>query len=212
MKKIITAVFAIILSAGALQAQTKESGKFKGGEKKAQGMGAYQSLNLTEEQKTRFKALRESFKKESEALKAQESSLTASQMKERKQALMQKHRAEIESILTPEQKEQLAKQKGEGRGKGQFKSGKRARGGENTMAEELNLSAEQKAKISSLRKEFQDKAEAIRKDERLDREAKRKAFQQLHNQNKEQMKAVLTKEQAEKIEAQRGKRPQRATR
>ena len=211
MKKILTALLAIALTAGATQAQTKDSSfRRHKGHNKEHKMSSFQDLNLSEEQKAKMKVLREDFKKQHEALKAQESTLTVTQMKERRKALMEQHRSQFENILTQDQKQHLAQMKKDKRGEGQYRKGSKGKRDEaKRMAEDLNLSADQKARIAKLREEFRTQAQAIRNNSSLNKEAQKKALKELHEKNKEQMKNVLTQEQIQKIESGRGKRPQK---
>jgi Spy/CpxP family protein refolding chaperone len=212
MKKILTGFLAIALSVGAAQAQTKDS-SFRKDKRhhKEHRMGSFQSLNLSEEQKAKMKSLREDFRKQHDALKAQESTLTVTQMKERRKALATEQRSKFENIFTAEQKAQLAQMKKNGKAKGHYKGGKARKLEGARVADELNLTEDQKSRMAKLREDFRTQAEAIRKNSSLDKEAQKKALKQLHEKNKEQMKSVLTAEQIQKIESQRGKRPQKST-
>jgi len=211
MKKILSGFLALVLTASAAQAQDttfKKHGKHG----KEHKMHAMKGLDLSEEQKTKMKALNADFKKQHEELKKQESTLTVTQMKERRKELAQQHRTQVQSILTAEQKAKMEQAKKEGKGRGKYKGGKARREEAHRVHDELNLSAEQQAKMKDLREDFRSKAEAIRKNKSLNKEAQKKALKELHEKNKEQMKMVLTKEQLDKIEAQRGKRPQKNSR
>lgn len=240
MKKILTSALIIALSVGAAQAQStttpkkegqrkEHKGDFKGHHQGGKGEGL-EKLNLTADQQARMKALNGDFKKQQEALKAQESTLTAAQMKEKRQALHQQQRAQMESILTQEQKAQLAQlkeerkaQAKEGRGeRGRFDStgrkdfGKRgpngdagfSRGGD--FAKELNLTADQQTKMQQIRADFRSKMEAIRNDNALTQEQKKTKFQELAKAQQEQVKSILTKEQIQKMESLRKERPARS--
>ena len=119
MKRILSSALILALSIGAAQAQTTSTDKQKdqkkehrGHHKGGRGEG-YEKLNLTADQQARMKTLKENYKKQAEALKQQETSLTAAQMKEKRKALHEQHRAQFESILTKEQKDQLAALKAE---------------------------------------------------------------------------------------------------
>lgn len=208
MKRILTGLFAIALTIGAVQAQDKEGKKGHGKHQKMENAAMMKNLDLTEDQKSRLKTIREAQAKEMAELKKNEN-ITVKEMKTRQKAIQENYKSQIESVLTPEQKTQLQELKKEGKNKGDKMKGERMRGKKEEagkMVDDLNLSAEQKAKMSQLREEFKVKAEALRKDESMDKEAKKKAFKKLHEENKAQMKSVLTKEQIEKMEAGKGKR------
>jgi len=208
MKRILTGLFAIALTIGAAQAQTKEDRKDHGKHHKAQKAMTMQKINLSEDQKSRLKIIREAQGKEMAELNKNEN-ITVKEMKSRKKAISENYKSQFESVLTQEQKTQIKELKKEGKSKGDKMKGKRMQGKKEQagkMIEDLNLTADQKAKMSQLREDFKTKAEVLRKNESLDKEDKKKAFKKLHEENKAQMKSVLTKEQIEKMEAGRGKR------
>lgn len=93
-------------------------------------------LNLTEEQKTKMKALREDSKTKLAALREEQ-------------------QAKMKAILTPEQIAKLDAAKAEGN----EKQGKGKRGG---IFKELNLTDEQKTKMKAIREELQPKLAALR--------------------------------------------------
>jgi Spy/CpxP family protein refolding chaperone len=242
MKRILTSALILALSIGAAQAQStttdkkegqkkERKGDFKGHHKGHKG-GGYEKLNLTADQQSRMKAVQADFKKQHEALKAQESTLTVTQMKEKRKALHQQHRTQMESILTKEQKAQIAKMKAErkasvkaGKGdKGRFDSTARrdfrkggvkgeARGQRGAeFGKELNLTADQQTKMQQVRTDFRTKMEAVRNDNALTQEQKKTKFQELAKAQQAQLKSILTKEQQEKMQSLRKERPARNTR
>jgi Spy/CpxP family protein refolding chaperone len=90
------------------QAQMAQSRKEhrKGPEANGQRKGLKETLNLTEAQQTKMSALNKDFKTKRESLRSN-TSLTADQKKEQMKALVQQHRSEVKSILTPEQQQKL---------------------------------------------------------------------------------------------------------
>ena len=241
MKKILTSALILALSIGAAQAQStttdkkegqrkEHKGEFKGHHKGRKGEGM-EKLNLSADQQTRMKALHADFKKQQEALKAQENTLTVAQMKEKRKALHEQHRAQMETILTKEQKDQLAQMKAERKaqakaGKGDRRGfdstgrkdfGKRGPQGEAGMgrggdlSKELNLTADQQTKMQQIRTDFRSQMEAIRNDNALTPEQKKARFQELAKAQQEQVKSILTKEQIQKMESLRKERPARST-
>jgi Spy/CpxP family protein refolding chaperone len=237
MKRILTSALILALSIGAAQAQQTTTKKGEGHKKEHRGHhkdhkgSGFEKLNLTADQKAQMEALKEEFKKESQALKAQESTLTAAQMKEKRRALHEKHKTQMQSILTQEQKEQIAKMKAEHKasweahkgGKGRFDSTARGNFGQRgvkrdagmqrsaELAKELNLTAAQQTKMQQLRTDFRSQMEAVRNNNSLTQEQKRTKFQELAKAQQEQMKSILTKEQIEKMQSLRKERPGRTT-
>jgi len=205
MKKIITGSLALLLFMGAAQAQTKDSTRQHHG---AQHHMMAQDLNLTEAQKTKLKAIREEQHKEMESLKT--SSLSKEASVEKRKEIQQKYRNEFNSVLTADQKAQLEKQKTERKAKGKeakkdFKGkGKGHKGGFDKggkMAQELNLTADQKAKMEGLHKSSRSQFESIRNDKSLTDAQKKEKMQSLRKQQHEAMKSILTPEQLKKMES-----------
>jgi Spy/CpxP family protein refolding chaperone len=217
MKKIITIALVLALSFGAAQAQSTDKGPGKhhrGGHEMVM-----KDLNLTPDQKARLKTIHQEQRKEMEALKSN-TSLTDAQKKEQRKALHDKYRSQFESVLTPAQKAEMEKKKADWKAEGKHKEGKgkegRAfKGGQRHdaagIAKDLNLSADQKQKMQSLRTDFKSKAEALRNDKSLTAEQKKAKMQELKEQQKEQMKSVLTKEQQEKVQSKFQERRNKTT-
>ena len=71
------------------------------------------------------------------------------------------------------------------------------------FGKELNLSADQQAKVSSINSEFKTKMETLRSNSTLSQDEKREQFKKLAESHKTSLKAVLTQEQIAKMEAAR---------
>lgn len=191
MKRILSTALAIVLFVGASQAQTTEEGK---GRRHGKGGEMYKELSLTEEQKAKLKSIREAEKKEMDALKADRK--TEADKAARKQ-VHDKYKSQLDAVLTAEQKAKLDVAKKEGRAEG---FGKGHRGDMNgRMAEDLNLSADQKTKLSSVNSDFKTKADAIRKNESLSNDEKKTQMKTLAETHKKSITSILTPEQAEKM-------------
>jgi Spy/CpxP family protein refolding chaperone len=214
MKKIISSAFIILLTIGAAQAQT-DSKDINKGHRKEQKVGV-NKMNLTNDQKSRLEALREEHKKENEAVK-KNTSLSAEAKESRIQELRQQYRNKYEAILTPEQREQQVqtrehfKNKNKS-GKTNWSKGSKGRvtkegtGGidRNKLEQDLDLTAEQQQKVSSIRSSYKPRFEALRGDSALTEEQKRSKMRELMKEQQNEMKAVLTAEQIQRLEAQRG--------
>ena len=206
MKRILTTALAIVLFVGASQAQDK-------GRHGKHGEGKFATeLNLTEQQKTQLKSIREAQKKEMEALK-QNGQVSAEQRK----AIHEKYKAQYEAVLTPAQREEMNKKKEEWKAKGKDGKAFGRRGGDfggrgsfgqqaAFFKKELNLSADQETKLKGIFQEFQARSKDVRSNNALTQEQKRTQVQSLARQYMDQGKAVLTADQLKKLEDLKGKR------
>lgn len=109
------------------------------------------------------------------------------------EALRKEHKAEMMAILTPEQRQQLEKQKAERSMKRHKMSGARME----KMKTQLNLSAEQSAKMEQLNKDFKSRADLIKANETLAQEEQRKQMKALAEEHRSNIKAILSPEQQE---------------
>jgi Spy/CpxP family protein refolding chaperone len=235
MKKIITSALMLALTVGAVQAQDTSARKDKHHQKREHRMGGFDKINLTADQKERMKSLKEDYKAKSEALRKQDQ-LSVAEMKARREELHKNFRTQTESILTPDQRAQLEKAKAEKqasgkegkfgregkrgksegrdgiskRGKSEGRDGFRQKGAE--LQKELNLTAEQKEKMASLRAGQKTRMEALKNDKVLTKDQKRAKIQEMMKDHQEQFKSILTKEQAEKLQSLRKERSSRNTR
>jgi Spy/CpxP family protein refolding chaperone len=230
MKRILTSALAIVLFAGAAQAQNNSGKKQEMHQK--QGDAGLKQLNLTAEQKAQIKALHEQEKAEADALK--NSKLTVDEHMAKRKELHEKYMAQMKTILTPAQQQQLAtfqaqhgdmnqqkdlRKRGEEmkRNQGEPRDTLHARHHGDEMqnangkrqkeiADELNLTADQKAKMKNIRQDYKAKLDAVRNDNSLTQDQKKAKFQELMKAQQDEMKTILTKEQADKMESLRKQR------
>jgi len=193
MKKILTGMFAIVLFAGAAQAQ--DTTKLHHGHKEHPDM-VKGKLDLTEAQKTQIKSINEARKVEVD--KVDKMSLTADQRKEKMKAIHDKYQGQMELVLTPAQKDQLASMKG-GHKKGAHPGDKH--GDMKGKMESLNLSQDQKDKMSKMRESYKGQFESIRDNKSLTEDQKKEQMKALKMKQQDEMKMILTKEQLEKMQS-----------
>ena len=216
MKRIISSALVIMLTIGAAQAQTtpdKHTGHKKEHNK------AFDDLNLSADQKARLQSIREDFKKQSADLK-NNSSLSAEQKQARRKGLHQQFRSQMESVLTPAQKEQMKKNKSEWKekrkeAKKDFKKGDRNKNTQGRglkrgqdVQKELGLTSDQQQRMQQVRSDFRNKFSSLRSDNSLTQEQKKAKMQELMKQQQSAMKSILTPEQIEKKQSQRKQRKQ----
>ena len=215
MKRIITSALVLALTIGAAQAQTTDSqGQKKHHHNKEHRM-AFDKLNLTADQKSQLKSIREDYRKQFADLKKQDQ-LTVADMKIRRQELHKQFREKMESVLTPAQKDQLAKIRADWKANhkdGTAWKGHKGRGFHNgaELQKKLDLSQDQVAQLTKIRSDFRSQFQSIRNDNSLTQDQKKDKMKSLMKQQKEQMKTVLTKEQLEKFQSLKKERSNRDT-
>jgi Spy/CpxP family protein refolding chaperone len=195
MKRILSGVAVLLLLTATAKAQPDSV--------KTHAHGVYHQMNLTADQRAKLKTLREEFKHKAYALRNE--SLPEAERKTKMQALHKEHRASMEAVLTPAQKQQLARIKEVH--KGQWKEGNRLNSKMHKPAEKLqeglNLTTEQQAKLKAIRIEYKTKVQSVYNDQALSETEKRTKLHELKKVQREERKTVLTKEQAEKLQALR---------
>ena len=207
MKKIILSAIVLTIAAG-IQAQEIPERKGrnhhmqKGRKQHGQHMDM-QKLNLTEDQKAKFKTQRETFHKQMEDLKKNEN-ITVKEYKIRLENIRKEQKSTADRILTSEQKSQLEKMKADRKGKAEQMGKQRSE----RMKTELGLTDAQSAKIESNRKEMGEKMKTIRENKSLSDEQKKEQMKELMKKQKENMKSVLTEEQLKKLKDTNHKRPE----
>lgn len=167
-----------------------------------------QHLNLTEEQKSRLTPILKNEAEQARAIR-QDTSLTPDQRRAKVKELRQSTRAQIETILTAEQRQKMATfaaQRGQGMHPGRG-MGMNATPNMDRLSKELNLTDEQKAKLQPLFEEHRKQMQSIWQDTSLTPEQKRAKAKELRQSHHQQMMAVLTPEQQQKFQQMRANRP-----
>lgn len=207
MKKIILSAFVLSM---AFAAQAQEIPERKGEKppmmerKKHHSRGMeFQKLNLTEEQKAKFKSQNESFRKQMEELKKNDN-ITVKDWKAKAESLRKEHKSNTQNILTTEQKAQVEKMKVEGKAKHEAIGKERG----DKMKTALGLTDEQSAKMQYNRKEMGEKMKALRESTSLSDEQKKEQMKELMKKQKDNMKSILTEEQLKKMKETKHKRPE----
>lgn len=194
-------VLSVVATANAQEIPERKSERPQMMERKHHRDGMdLKKLNLTEDQKAKFKSQKEAFHKQMEELKKNDN-ITVKEWRSKMENLRKEHKASMDGILTPEQKTQMQKMKEEGKAKREAFDKKRGE----RMKTELGLTDEQSAKMESNRKEMGEKMKAIRENKSLNDDQKKEQMKELFKKQKENMKSVLTEEQLKKLkESHRG--------
>jgi periplasmic protein CpxP/Spy len=192
MKRIQMALAALIFTATVAVAQpaAKPDGKEHRFERREM---PFSKLNLTEDQKAKMKTANDDFRKQMQALNSNENQ-TVKQQRDGKEALMKAHKAKLESILTSDQKAQLAKLKEEGKQRHEEMAAKHL----NKMKQELSLTDQQVSELKKGQEDLKSKMEAVHNNTSLDRTAKMQQMKALREDMKANLDKVLTPEQKQK--------------
>lgn len=182
----------VALGASAQQKQKDSTGRHQA---KHHREHLTKDLNLSDDQKKQLKLIKDNQRKQMAELNKNET-ITVKEMRDRKASLAKEHKSAIDGILTQEQKAQIQERKNKSIEKRRQMQTKRA---EKTK-KDLALTDAQSSKWKSMNETYQSKFESLKKDETLDRTAKKEQFRTLHLQQKEELKSILTSSQIQKLD------------
>jgi hypothetical protein len=208
MKKIIASIIAIALWMGFVNAQAtdntpkkwdgpqNQNRSFEKGPMNQQKWGKYRFLNLTKEQKAQAKSINETFHSNLAKLESNDK-ISLGDYKAQLASLKKDHKAQLEGILTPEQKEKIARQKNNLAINGKVNATARLE----RLKLTLGLNDDQVAKLKAQQADARVKIKAIRENETLLPEQKKEQMKSLMQQQKESLKSVLTADQQTKLDS-----------
>ena len=159
-------------------------------------------LNLSEEQKAKFKSLNEDFRTQMEELKKKDD-ITVKEWRSRMENLRKDHRDKISSLLTDDQKNQLKKSR-EAR---QLRQSDRRKEGFDRMRTRLNLTDDQAAKLKQSHSDMAEKIQSIRKNQSLTDDQKKEQVKELKKKNQENLKTILSEDQLKRLHEKQVRRP-----
>ncbi len=201
MKKIISLTLALAILGFSVSAQQNRQMKsHKKGTATHQGQKKemVKDLNLSEAQKAQMKANREANKSKMESLNKQDN-LTVKEMRERKAALMQEQKSQMDQLLTAEQKAAVAERKTNMEVKRKDMDGQRGE----AMKEKLGLSNDQGERLKALNQANHEKIKAIQANTSLSKEQKKTQTKAIKDAAKAERQDILTAEQLQKMRAMR---------
>lgn len=154
---------------------------------------AFDKLNLTDAQKATLKKEREKFQADMQALNKQEN-ITVKAQRDQREAMMKAHKANMEKVLTPDQKKQLTDMRTQQQAKMKEKAAEHMA----HMKTDLNLTDAQVNTLKASADKRHEQMKALQENESMDRTARQNAMEKIHEDAKADMKKVLTPEQYEK--------------
>jgi Spy/CpxP family protein refolding chaperone len=192
MKKIIAGLAVLAVTVSAIQAQDPQRKMHRMQQGHQRMMRA--EMNLSEEQKQRFKTLNDDFRKNMTELRKKDD-ITVKEWRSRMAELQKKHRDEIQNVFSKEQKERMEKMRTERRQMAEIDAKARME----KMKLHLGLSNEQSDKMIAQRKEMMEKMKTLRENNVMDFQKKREAMRDLMQKRHEAMRSILTEEQQRKM-------------
>ena len=208
MKKIALHILALIITVTGLNAQETNKAtpkneqaafqKHPGGHGRAHGRSSIdlKDLNLTPEQQSQIKKINDDFKSKMSDLKKTEATTTVTDYKTQKQVLAKQRHEQMQSVFTPQQKEQLAEKRKDERKRMDATAKNRME----KMKTELQLTEDQSAKIKTLQADTRSKIKGIRENESLNDDQKKEQVMAAFKKQHEAMNSLLTPEQMKKME------------
>ncbi len=199
MKRIIffLAIASLAVAAPAQDLKHRQHQRMKG----HNGM-ALQQLNLTDDQKAKFRSQNEEFRKKMEKLRKNDN-ITVKEWRNKMETLRKDHQMKMKELLTVDQKLRIEKMKTELKAMREIDAKARTE----KMKFRLGLSDEQAVLMNKSRTEMADKMKALRENMNLNIEMKRDRMKELMKQHKEKTRSILTEEQLKKLKELRGIRP-----
>ncbi len=147
-------------------------------------------LNLSEDQRSRIEPILQDEMQQAKAIR-QDTSLTPEQKRGKMLQLRDSSRAQVEALMTPEQVARLPRR---GTGRRMAK-----------MAQRLNLTPDQKAKMKPLLLDQHKQVQAVRADASLTPEQKQGKIREIRKSTHQQVMALLTPEQQQQLKEMRGR-------
>lgn len=192
MKKKILGTALVLMAAIGMQAQSIDNPNGIQKHKKHQHtkMALAKQLNFSDEQKQSLKNIQTDYKNKLAALNKQQD-ITVASFKEKQKAIHKEKRAQINALLSPEQKATLQQLKEKRKTIAKIN----AKASAEKLQVQLGLSSSQAAQLKEIRTNTFAQLKALRSDSSLGAEEKRTAFKSLMANQKQQSSAVLTPEQ-----------------
>ncbi len=159
-----------------------------------------QQLNLTDQQKTQIQGFTQAGGQQALSIR-QDTSLTPQQKQDQLKQLRASTRQQIQGVLTPDQQVQMKQLRAQHAGMGSGKGAGRGRG-MGPLAQ-LNLTADQQAKIHPILQSSRQQAQVVRADASLTPEQKKAKIRGIHQDAMTQVNSLLTPEQQQQWQERR---------
>ena len=163
-----------------------------------------EKLNFSDAQKQQLKTINSDYHNKMMELKKHDE-ITVKEYKSQMSALRKEHMTQMQALLTPAQKDQLAKMKEKRMEMAKVNAGARAE----KMKIKLGLSDAQAGQLKEARTNMVAKIKSIHTDNSLTQDQKREQIKSLVMQQKDQLKTILTPAQLEQLQQMRSQHHRR---
>ena len=150
------------------------------------------SLNLSADQKAKLKSLHEGVRQQIEALR-NDATLSADDKRAKIRSLRESTRQQFQAVLTPEQQQLIQNGRHDRFGREGFGAGRGPRA-------DLGLTADQRSQLEAIHKSTRNQVSAIRNDATLSSEQKEAKLKSIFQNSHQQVSAILTPEQQQKLQ------------
>ena len=201
MKKIIVSLAVVVIAAISVNAQRPVDSQKQDHQQHFRRHGhdrMAKKLNFSDQQKEQLKEINSDYHDKMMDLKKHDE-ITVKEFKSQMNALRKQHSDQVRALLTPAQKDQLAKMKEERIQLAKVNVGARAE----KMKIKLGLSDAQASQLKNIRTDMVAKIKSIHTDNSLSDQQKHEQIKSLVMQQKDQLKIILTPAQLEQLQQMR---------
>ena len=193
MKKLLVLTLALSNILFTANAQHKREQKM--GDKKQHHTQLAKQLNLSDEQKKQAQANKVALKQKMKELNKNES-ITVKEQRDRKDALHKEQKANMQALLTPEQKTKMSELKATKIAKKEKKFAK----GLEKIKSKINLSDAQVMQLKNQRERIKASAKTIKDNESLSRSQRKEQLMALKAEAKTQKSNIFTADQIKQLD------------
>jgi len=204
----VFSLIAVVIAFSSIAQKRVEKKESKMENKEFKGhKNAINNLNLTKDQKRQLKIINDDFKQQMQSLKAN-TTTTAKEQKEKREALVKEHEQKINAILTAEQQMKAAELKSISKTNGAH----HAKGNDDKvekLTKDLDLTADQQTKFKAINENLRSEVKNIETNNALTEDQKKEQLKSVRKKHKEELQALLTSEQRAKLKIRMKNQPNR---
>ena len=209
MKKIVFSLVAAVIALSSIAQKPADKKEYKMERKEVKGHHAVNDLNLTTDQKRQLKIINDDFKQQMQSLKIN-TTATAKEQKEKREALVKEHQQKVDAILTPEQRLKAEDFKNVSKAHGPHHAkGKDGEDRLDKLTKDLDLTTDQQTKYKAINENLRSEVKNIETNNALTDGQKKEQLKNIRKKHNEDLQALLTSEQKAKLKIRMKNQPNR---